>query len=256
MISIIVPVYNNLEMTKECLKAIGKNTLPEYEVIIIDNGSLPSITGTTGGGFYKPTSFSLPWNLLIRNEENKGFPVAVNQGIVAAKGDTIVLLNNDVIVTPYAINRLVAMLDNGYDIVGSMTNYCAGVQQITIPSYNNQTELDRQADLFFVKNAGKSIEVNWVIGFFMAFKKSLYDAVGPFDESLWPCSGEELDFCLHARSMKKKIGIAQDVYVHHFGSQTFTEMQKNGQLNYQEICRRNDTHIQNKWGDFWNKQLV
>jgi predicted SAM-dependent methyltransferase len=90
----------------------------------------------------------------------------------------------------------------------------------------------------------------------MAFKKSLFDEIGEFDESLWPCSGEEIDFCLKARAAGHKIGIAQDVYVHHEGSKTFQAMESAGQIEYAQIVERNDKHLAEKWGDFWQKQIV
>ena len=71
--------------------SILSNTKDPFEVIIIDNGSdLPVF-----GGFQDKHI------VLIRNEENLGFPKAVNQGIEAAKGDIIAILNNDLIVTPH-----------------------------------------------------------------------------------------------------------------------------------------------------------
>jgi len=244
MISICIPIYNNLELTKECLKAIYDNTSGEYEVILIDNGSNPA--------------FVCNWDkaVIIRNEENKGFPIAVNQGIQVATGDTIVLLNNDVIVTPNWLERLTKHLDE-YDIVGPMTNYVAGHQKALLPVYENRKELDEQALIYYQEHKGETQEVNFVIGFCMVFRKDLWEELGPFDESIWPCSGEEIDFCLRALELKHRIGIVQDLYVHHIGSQTFSLMQKSGQINYGEICQINDAHLAEKWGaDFWHKQVA
>jgi len=250
VVSIIIPVYNQHKVTKECLKSIVENTTGDYEIIIIDNGSNPSVPFDIG---FVDNIKCYPFT--IRNETNLGFPLAINQGIRESKGDVIILLNNDVIVTPNWTFQLLNLLDK-YDIVGPMTNYCAGKQQITIPCYNNEYELNIEAEKFAIKNAGQSEEVNWVIGFCMAFKRSLYDEIGPFDESLWPCSGEELDFCLRARSKGYRIAIAKDVYVHHAGSITFKAMQDSGEVNYDTICRRNNKHVTDRWGEFWTKQSI
>src|SRR5512139_3623441 len=90
MLSIIIPVVNQHEMTLECITAIREQT-EDCEIILIDNGSNPPIQ--------KPYIGFID-AAVIRNEENRGFPAAVNQGIKAAKGDAVILLNNDVIVTP------------------------------------------------------------------------------------------------------------------------------------------------------------
>lgn len=244
MISIIIPVFNQHDMTAECIAAIREHT-QDFELVIIDNGSDPP---------FKPPFTGFAETVLIRNEENKGFPAAVNQGIRAAHGDIVILLNNDVTVTPGWAEKLIKYLDE-FSIVGPLTNFCIGDQQVIITTYQNRDELDKEAEAISEENEGAPAdEVNWIVGFCMAFKKSVFDEIGDFDESLWPCSGEEIDFCLRARTAGHRIGIAQDVYVHHQGSVTFGAMKDAGQINYLEVCKRNDKHLAEKWGAGWNDQ--
>lgn len=233
MISIIIPVLNAHDMTRDCLTAIRRHT-HEFEVIVVDNGSDPPLEDAA-----------------IRNEKNLGFPAAVNQAIKIVKGDVIILLNNDVICTAGWAVRLLKHLDK-YSIVGPVTNYCAGLQRATIPIYQDEAELNERAAEWHIRHAGQSQEVNFVIGFCMAFRKSLWEEIGPFDESLWPCSGEEIDFCLRARAAGHRVFIAHDVYVHHEGSQTFKAMD----IDYDELVERNNKHLAEKWGgEFWNQQF-
>ena len=106
MISIIIPVFNQHEMTKECLDAIRENT-QNYQIILVDNGSDPPIPiDDFQNGYSTPYGDIFPGDIVIRNETNLGFPVAINQGIRASKGDVICVLNNDVIVTPGWTDRL------------------------------------------------------------------------------------------------------------------------------------------------------
>lgn len=241
MISIIIPAYNQHELTEQCIASVCRHTT-DMEIILVDNGSTPRYTETGA-------------DVTIRNEKNLGFPVAVNQGIRARNNDIVVLLNNDVIVTPGWTTHLKKHLEK-YSIVAPMTNYCAGLQQITLPVYENEDELYAAACSHSIKHTGESLGVNWIIGFCMAFKKSLWKKIGPFDESLWPCSGEEIDFCLRARQAGHKVGIARDAYVHHFGSQTFHDMQSAGQIQYNQIVERNNRHLAEKWGEKWIQQTV
>jgi predicted SAM-dependent methyltransferase len=236
------------EMTQECLESIRAN-MQDYEVVLVDNGSDPPIDMDSVGRREN--------TIVIRNETNLGFPVAVNEGIRASKGDFIILLNNDTIVTPFWSSRLIDRLVNySFDIVGPVTNYAAGMQRVTIPVYNNLEELNQCAEEWSLNHAGIVQEVNWVIGFCLAFRRSLYDEFGPFDESLWPCSGEELDFCLKARKAGKKVGIAKDVYIHHYGTQTFKVMEDAGILNYEDTCDRNNDHLESKFGKNWFVQSI
>ena len=246
LISVVIPAFNQHGMTLDCIYAVLENTAG-FEIVVVDNGSEPPID-IPFTGFHECR--------VIRNEENKGFPAAVNQGISEAKGETIVLLNNDVTVTPGAINRLEGWLDT-FDIVGPITNYAAGKQTVQVEPYQNIDELNEVAEDVAESNEDHGVEVNWVIGFCMAFKKSLADDVGAFDESLWPCSGEEIDFCLRAKEKGYSVAIAYDAYVHHEGSITFKDMEDAGQVKYAEICKRNDDHLRKKWGhDFWKQQDI
>lgn len=236
MISIIIPVHNQHLMTEQCLESIRVNTR-DYELIVIDNGSDPVFESAD---VWYPT--------------NVGFPAAVNMGIRAATGDIICLLNNDTVVTPGWAEKLSAHLDE-YSIVGPMTNYVAGLQRAQTAAYDDDQSLNHAAEEWARDHTGDVQEVNFVIGFCMMFKKSLFDELGDFDESMWPCSGEEIDFSLRARAAGHRVGIVKEVYIHHYGSATFKDMQQAGQLNYETVCRECDAHLAEKWGsDFWQKQ--
>ena len=245
MISIIIPVFNQHDMTEECITAIRENT-QDCEIIIIDNGSVPPFKAPFTG-FIDCT--------VIRNEENKGFPIAANQGIKAAKGDVIVLFNNDIICTPRWAERLVGWLDK-FDIIAPMSNLVGGLQQIAIGPYQSRDELDEASEEFSEENEGLCQEVNFAV-VSMFIKKSIFDDIGYLDESLWPCCGEDLDFCFRAKEAGYRIGIARDVYVHHEMSQTFKAMQDAGLTDYNEVVDQNNKHLAKKWGDdFWYKQSV
>jgi GT2 family glycosyltransferase len=246
MLSIIIPVFNQHEMTLECIQAI-RETTQECEIIVIDNCSNPPFKAPFGGFTEIRT---------IRNEENLGFPAAVNQGIAEAKGKFIVLLNNDVIVTPGWSQRLLSAL-NEYSIVGPVTNYCAGIQKVATEIYENKDGLNRIAEEWADSYCDHIQEVNFVIGFCMAFSKALFDEIGKFDDGMWPCSGEEVDFCFRARAAGHRVGIVYGCYVHHEGSQTFQDLQDKHELDYKALCKKVDDRLAEKWGaDFWNRQEI
>jgi glycosyltransferase involved in cell wall biosynthesis len=117
VISIIIPTWNQNDMTRECVTAIRETTV-DYELIVVDNGSDPPMPKMYAG-FNDVT--------MIRNETNLGFPAAANQGVRAAKGEFVVLLNNDVVVAPGWEEGRSRRLNVA--IAGPMTNYCAGIQR-------------------------------------------------------------------------------------------------------------------------------
>jgi GT2 family glycosyltransferase len=237
MISLVIPVYNEHEMTALCLDTVRANT-QDYEIVVIDNGSDPPIKGAT-----------------VRNETNIGVPKAFNQGIQASKGDVIVILCNDVFVTPGWADRLLKHLDT-FAIVAPVTVFGARLQRVQLPFYSTIDELNQRVREW-QENPHPPQEVNWIIGFCMAFKRSLYDELGPFLDDRWPCSGEDIDYCFRARKAGYKVGIAHDVYVHHEGSKTCMAMHKTGEINYPEMCEREHGYLAKRWdADFWNNQEI
>src|SRR5438270_11903652 len=84
--SIVIPVWNQWQMTKGCLESLRPTLGVRDEVIVVDNGSED---GTAAG------LATFPWIRVVTNPENRGFAIACNQGLAEAKGDVVVFLNND-----------------------------------------------------------------------------------------------------------------------------------------------------------------
>lgn len=241
-LSIVIPSYNQHELLKQCLDQIYAVNTENYEIILVDNGSDPPL----------PMDYC---GQLIRNESNLGFATAVNQGIEVAKGEYVILLNNDCLVTPNWDNLLLSRLES-YSIVGPRTNFCSGIQRTKIGAYNSLEQLNEQSRKFTVTHANETTEANFIIGFCMAFKGSLWEEIGKFNDSIWPYIGAEIDFCFRVRENGYNIVFINDCYIHHYGSQTFRNMQQNGEItNFNDIMLKADKQLKDKYGyDLWNKQ--
>ena len=103
--SVIVPCWNQLDFTRHCLRALFRYTDRPWELIVIDNGSTDGtgefLAGVQVGGRVPVT--------VIHNERNRGFPAAINQGLRAARGEFLVMLNNDAVVTEAWLEHLIAL---------------------------------------------------------------------------------------------------------------------------------------------------
>ncbi|MDH5266126.1 MAG: glycosyltransferase family 2 protein [Candidatus Bathyarchaeota archaeon] len=98
LVSIIVLNFNGRSVLCECLKSVFKTNYSNFEVIVVDNGSTDGSCAMINKGFLNVQ--------VIKNQENFGYSKGNNIGILGSKGEFIVLLNNDTIVHPSWLSKL------------------------------------------------------------------------------------------------------------------------------------------------------
>lgn len=236
--SIIIPTYNRKDLLAECLDSIEACTELPYEVIVIDNGSndgTVEMLRQRGGALRIGT-----------HSQNLGFARAVNTGLMMAKGDTIVLLNNDVLVTDRWLSQLLRCLNEspGTAAVGPVTNYIGGEQQMEV-SYTDISGMRDFAARHNRYNPGLWRNTDRLVGFCILFSRSTFEQVGYFDEGYKVGNFEDDDWMVRLRFQGKGMKIAGDTFVHHYGSMTMREL---GSKGYIEVNTRNQQFFEEKWG--------
>ena len=214
----IIPVAGNEQMTKNCLASIHAHS-ENFEIILIENGGFDSWTSV---------------DLVIRNDKNLGFPIAINQGIAKARGEIIVLLNNDTVVSPGWLDRLSKHLET-YDMVGPVTNSISGPQQVSISDIFLPEGILEASELIYKRNAGRIVPFYRLVFFCVAIKRSVIEKIGVLDEQFSPGNFEDDDFCLRAIEAGFKLGIAEDTFIYHAGSATHKSLN----IDHAELIRTN-----------------
>lgn len=236
--SLILLTRNNLEYTKLCLESIRKYTPEPHEIIVVDNGS------TDGTVEYLQEQ---PDVKLIENGYNLGFALGNNRGLREAKGEYIVFLNNDVVVTEGWLTRLLvcAREDDEVGAVGPRSNYVVGPQLVpNVPYGDNLEAMQEFARAWSLEHAGRWDSVPRVIGFCMLVKRAVIEKIGGFDPIFGTGNFEDDDFCLRLQLAGFTIKITHDVFVHHFGSKTF----QSERIGYRTLLiRRNWELFKKKW---------
>ena len=103
--SVIIPCWNQLEFTRTCIGALFRESGRNWELIVVNNGSTDGTEDYLSGvQEVSPVPVTV-----IANGTNRGFPAAVNQGLQYARGEYLVLLNNDVVVTDGWLDQLIAL---------------------------------------------------------------------------------------------------------------------------------------------------
>lgn len=233
--SIVILTHNQLPYTRECVDSIIRLTDEPYELIFVDNAS------TDGTADYLR---SLPGTAIITNPENRGFPAGVNQGIAAARGDQILLLNNDTVVTTGWLRRLLQTLhrDPKIGLVGPCSNNVSGSQQVE-PGYDEITGLDGFAWDWGKAHEGVTEPSDRLVGFCLLVRRAVVDAIGGMDERFGIGCFEDDDYCRRAIQAGYKAMIARDSFVHHFGGRTFV----GSGVDFASIMSGNKRLFQEKW---------
>ena len=218
---IIIPVWNERELTKACIESLRKNTRYPYRLIIVDNGSEPATEN-----YLKNLKNEFEDFLLVRNTENLGFVKAVNQGFGASGNPYVCVLNNDTAAHDGWLELLVKIAEIPDASIG-----------IVNPTSN-----------IFGKNSPDGNQLEWqeldtARGFCMLIKREVIKRIGLFDEAYGIGYFEEKDFSRRARNAGYVCARAKASFVYHKDRASFDKIEARD-----EIFKRNEAIYRKKWG--------
>jgi GT2 family glycosyltransferase len=237
--SIILITFNQIKYTMECIKSINETLSNDYEIIVVDNNSSDQTV--------KLIKKEFPEVTLIENKQNLGFPKAVNQGILEAQGDYVLLANNDIVLTEGWLERMVeiASAHPEVGIVGPISNSVSGRQLDKDAKYESINDMHKYAGKVRKKNKGQFFQFPRVAFLCTLIKKEVIDKIGGLDERYSPGNFEDDDFCLRVQMAGYKTVIATDVFIHHYGSVSF---KAEGDEKYAKRIEINKQKFISKWG--------
>jgi len=243
-VSIVIVTFNNFVFTRMCLESLLANTdYPNYEIVVVDNGSTDDTTG-----YLQDLATSYPQIRVIFNDRNRGFAIANNQGLAVAKGEVLVLLNNDTIVSPGWLTGLVKHLeDASLGLVGPVTNRAGNEAQLDVP-YRTYGEFLQFAHEYS-QRAGELFDLRTLTMFCIAMRRDVYQHIGPLDERFEVGMFEDDDYSLRMRAAGYRVVCADDVFVHHFGQASIGELADTGE--YGELFHANRFRFEQKWDVAW-----
>ena len=243
--TIIIVTYNNLEYTRLALNSVlTKTTYPDYEVVVVDNGSAPEMQRWLDDYASKSSRVKV-----FLNQHNLGFAAANNIGIrAAADSEYVVLLNNDCIVTPGWLTKLIQYLrDPKVGMVGPVTSF-AGNEACINPGYYQLENIDRFARMYTFFHHGQSFDISMLAMFCVAMRREVIDKIGPLDEQFGAGMFEDDDYAERVHAAGYRIVCAEDVYIHHFGRSSFSKL---AQGEYTRVFEDNRRRFEAKWQTVW-----
>ena len=243
--SIIIVTYNNLALSKLCLESVLRNTeYPNFEVIVVDNDSKDDTPP-----YLQQLARLEPSVKVLLNKQNYGFAKANNQGIELATGEHIILLNNDAIVPPGWLSRLLRHLDDPQvGMVGPVTNFVGNEARINV-NYKTWRQMEVFAQRQCFPNDLLMSDIHMLAMFCVAFRRKTFNQIGPLDERFGIGMFEDDDYSIRIKQAGYRIVCAADVFVHHFGQAAFGKLIKSG--TYDRLFEENRRQYEAKWKTVW-----
>jgi GT2 family glycosyltransferase len=240
LVSILVPCCGMLEYTKLCVPAILKHSRPPFELIFLDVGSLDGTADYLAGVATVHPQIRVE---VVRTPTDLGIKDACKEALARVRGEFVVLLNNDTLVTNGWLNQMIGLVNMSPAIgaVGPMSNYAAPPQLAeTIPyrigpKKTARTEDRAGADTlvnvdavqqFAIEhretNRGKWVQTDRLGGFCLLIKREALSRIGSLDP--WSDLGlfDTDILSAKAREAGYTLAVCRDLFVHHFGTRTFS----------------------------------
>lgn len=254
-VSIIIINWNGWKDTIECLESLFQINYPNYNVIILDNNShdnsIKKIKEYLGGNITVKSSFfeyikcnkplkyseftkeeaekrnrnlddlNLSKVVIIKNDKNYGFAEGNNIGIRFAldklNSDYVMLLNNDTVVNADFLDILIKSIenDNEIGIIGPQINYYNEKDKIQTLGWNINWNKGNGRPTKY--SPGNLIEVDFIGGCSLLFKRTLIEEVGYWDKEYF-AYWEDIDFCYRTKEASYKIICNPHSKIWHKGS--------------------------------------
>lgn len=231
-VSIIIPTYNRWDLTQKCVQSIADTVMRgNAEVVLVDDGSTEP----------RPETWPLI-GIRMARKENGGFCSAVNYGVKHAKGEYVIVLNNDTTPEEGWLAPLLDELRHGAGIVGSLilnpdgTTQAAGLCQMSDGTWRNVERYD--------PTTGLPVEnVDAVMGACFAMRRDTFLRLGGLDE-VWGNGGCcEVDLSLRVAKEGLPVRLRLDSKVRH--AEGSTRFHVDG---IQEKIAENTRRIIERWG--------
>lgn len=219
-VSLVVVNWNGRDLLKRAVESLLTTDYPNFELLVVDNcssdGSLKYLSGVA--------------NIrVILSQSNVGYPGGCNLGISASSGEYLVLLNNDVEVTPGWLSALINAMEEDTDIgiaAGTLLypdrrtiQHAGGALSypLAIASHIGCGEVD-------LVNFSHIREVDYVTGTAIAVRRSVLTEIGGYDEKFFPSYYEDVDLCKRCQLIGFKVVYVPDSIVIHNESATMRRM--------------------------------
>jgi GT2 family glycosyltransferase len=233
-VAIVIPVFNQLHYTRQCLDSLNCAGVADDQIIIINNAS------TDGTAEFLATR---PQIRTINNAENRGCGFAWTQGAKLSDKIRTIVINNDVLVPPGCIEGLISFADeNQCDIVSP--SMCEGELNYDLPAH--------AAD--FMRRLKDAKRRNVAHGVCFMVHRRVFESIGYFDSDPKLGGYEDDEYFRRTRGAGFRLAITGRAFLHHFGSITQKSIRAKSNQPHKGLGDR--AYYRRKTGQTWLKRKI
>lgn len=191
-ISIVTPIHNGIEYTLKFLNSLKEVTYPNFEIIIVDDGSTDKSEEIIKNNYPKVIILKGDGNLWWSGATNLGVKYALKNG-----ADYILTVNNDVKVDPSFLTNLIECAKKyPQSLVGSKIYEMKSKK----PWYfGGLVDWDRGALYHHLQETKGPFEADWLTGMGVLIKSDIYKKIGLYDRKRFPHYAGDLEFSMRAK---------------------------------------------------------
>ena len=228
LVSIIIPNKDSRAILERCIDSIVQKTVyPSYEIIIVENNSVTEDVYS----YYETVQRRYPMVRVLTWDEEFNYSKINNYGVHEAKGDYLLLLNNDTeVIEPHWLDSMLGFCQrDDVGVVGAKLLYPddtvqhAGVAMLYCPDLSLMggpvhmfCDLDRD-EPGYANRAIFSQDVSMVTGACLLTKRALFDALGGLSEK-YRVAYNDVDYCLKVRREGHLVVFDADALLYHYES--------------------------------------
>jgi len=224
---VVVPVYNALRSTKNCLRTLRQHAPPWARILVINDASDERTTAWLRGedGF-----------ILRENPVNVGFVKTANRGLLDSDAPWVCLLNSDTLMTPGALERMIDRCERDPSI-----GLCCPISNGAV---NLSVKIPPGEDVFsFADRVARTSPALYpdavtVVGFCLLVRREVIRTLGVFDEVFDRGYGEETDLHYRVRAAGWRCVVADDTFVYHRHGASFADGSERTSRNLKIVMDR------------------
>ena len=210
-VTIVVQAFGRLKKTEECVRSLLENTRDvSYKLILVDNGTV----GEEIQNFYETVEYAE--KRILRITKNITGVLAVNYVMKYIDTKYMVIVNNDVIVTPNWLKNLLicAESDASIGMVCPVSTNISNNQWEDLGGFSSVEEMFEKAEEYNKSNPCKWEERIRLIPTVVLYRREIFDRVGSYDISFLHDFGDD-DYSFRIRREGYKLILCRDTFVHH-----------------------------------------